>query len=66
MSKVVEIERAIESLDNDEYAELRQWFTEREWGKWDRQIEKDSEAGRLDFLIKEVHEEKKKGRLGKL
>lgn len=66
MSKVVEIEKAIESLDNDEYAELRQWFTERDWTKWDRQIEKDSEAGKLDHLIKEAREEKKRGGLGSL
>lgn len=66
MSRVVEIKRAIESLGKDDYAELRQWFTERDWARWDRQIEKDYEAGRLDFLIKEVREEKRGGRLGKL
>lgn len=66
MSKVMEIEKAIESLDNDEYAELRQWFTERDWTRWDWQIQTDSETGKLDHLIKEAREEKKRGELGNL
>lgn len=31
--------------------------------KWDRQIEADSKAGRLNFLISETRNEKEKGRL---
>jgi len=38
---------------------LRDWFAERDWERWDKQIEKDSEAGKLDFLIKEALNEKK-------
>lgn len=66
MSKVKEIQAAIESLSEDEYASLRRWFSERDWEKWDRQIEADSVSGRLDFLIKEALDEKAKGRLKKL
>ncbi len=53
MSKVDEIKTAIESLPEEEYVQLRQWFSEKDWEKWDREIEKDSESGRLNFLIKE-------------
>jgi hypothetical protein len=61
-----ELKSAIEALPDEEYARLRQWFSERDWGKWDRQIEADSEAGKLDFLVKEVLREKVEGKLRKL
>jgi len=66
MLKIEEIEATIESLSEDEYARLREWFYERDWEKWDRQIELDSESGNLDFLIKEAIDEKKQGNLKEL
>jgi len=66
MSKVDEIKVAIEALPEEDYVQLRQWFSEKDWEKWDRQIEEDSESGRLDFLIKEALEEKAKGKLKEL
>jgi len=66
MSKVEKIEAAIESLSEEEYAHLRKWFSEKDWGKWDRQIEADSEAGKLDFLVREALDEKAKGQLKEL
>lgn len=66
MSKVEKIQAAIESLSEEEYARLRQWFSERDWEKWDRQIEADSASGKLDFLIKEARDEKAKGKLKEL
>lgn len=63
MTKAQEIQTAIESLPREEYVRLRQWFSERDWEQWDKQIEADSEEGRLDFLIQEAFEEKAKGRL---
>lgn len=58
MTKVQEIQVAIESLPWEEYICLRQWFSERDWQQWDKQIEADSEAGKLDFLIREAFDEK--------
>ncbi|MCZ7573322.1 MAG: DUF3431 domain-containing protein [Ardenticatenaceae bacterium] len=66
MTKVQEIQAAIESLPREDYVRLRQWFSERDWEEWDKQIEADSEAGRLDFLIQEAFDEKAKGRLKEL
>lgn len=63
MAKVEEIQAAIESLSQGEYVRLRQWFAERDWEKWDKQIEADSESGKLDFLIKEAFDEKAEGNL---
>ena len=61
MSKVERIQTEIESLSDEEYSKLRKWFSERDWEKWDRQIEADSGSGKLDFLIKEALDEKSKG-----
>lgn len=66
MSTVSEIKEAIETLPEKDYVQLRQWFSEKDWGKWDKQILVDSEAGKLDFLIKEALEEKSKGKLKEL
>ncbi|MCP4264777.1 MAG: hypothetical protein GY777_04235 [Candidatus Brocadiaceae bacterium] len=66
MSTVSEIKEAIETLPEKDYVQLRQWFSEKDWGKWDKQILADSEAGKLDYLIKEAFEEKSKGKLKEL
>jgi hypothetical protein len=63
MSKIEEIEAAIESLSEEEYVRLRKWFSEKDWEKWDRHIEADSKSGKLDFLIREAFDEKAKGKL---
>jgi hypothetical protein len=61
-----EIKAAIEALPEDEYAQLRQWFADRDWEIWDRQLALDSEAGKLDFLIKEALDDKGKEKLREL
>lgn len=66
MTKVQEIQAAIEALPREDYVRLRKWFSERDWEKWDKQIEEDSKAGKLDFLIQEALDEKAKGRLKEL
>ena len=48
---VQELENAIAKLSPEELAELRAWFLERDQEEWDRQIARDSEAGKLDKLI---------------
>ncbi len=63
MSNIDEIKKTIETLPAEEYNKLRQWFSERDWLRWDEQIELDSESGKLDFLIKEAEQEYKKGNL---
>lgn len=54
MAEVKLIEKQIEELDDDSFAELREWFTEYEQARWDRQIETDSTTGRLDSLVEEA------------
>ena len=56
MSAVDEIKVAIEALPEEGYIQLREWFLEKDWERWDRQIEVHSGLGKLDFLIREALE----------
>lgn len=66
MSKADELKTEIESLPPEEFAELVRWLSEKDWERWDKQIETDSTAGRLDFLVDEALEAKAKGTLESL
>ncbi len=54
MTQVEFIQSEIESLPYSEFARLRKWFAEKDWEQWDKQIEMDAAAGKLDFLIEEA------------
>ena len=54
MSTVDKIESEIKQLPADAQWELVQRLNSRLWNAWDRQIEADAKAGRLDHLIAEV------------
>lgn len=62
MADVELIEREIERLDDGSFARLRDWFIEYDHRRWDRQIEADAAAGRLDSLLKEALEEHRDGK----
>ena len=63
MTRIEEIENAVTSLPAAEYCQFRDWFLERDWAQWDKQIQADSESEKLDFLMKEAKEEKNRGNL---
>ena len=63
MTRIEEIENAVASLPIDEYRQFRDWFLDRDWVQWDKQILADSQSGKLDFLTKEAMEEKNCGNL---
>jgi len=50
MSKIEKVEQEIQALSPEELAQFRAWSLEYDWAIWDRQIERDAEAGRLDDL----------------
>jgi len=54
MSTVEEIERAIEKLSEADLAEIRAWL-------WDRDIERDANAGRLNAVAEEALREHRSG-----
>jgi hypothetical protein len=61
--RLAELETEVERLSEQDYGEFRRWFLERNWQAWDRQIEADSAAGKLDFLAQEAHDAKRSKRL---
>jgi hypothetical protein len=58
MSKIVELKAEIERLPIEEFAEIFRWMSEKDWERWDKEIEADSQDGMLDFLVREAREEK--------
>ena len=61
-----EIESAISKLPPSEVARLAAWLQEFQAELWDKQIESDVEAGRLDSLIEHVDREFDAGKFSKL
>jgi len=62
MSSAKEIEEAVLRLPADELAAFRSWFAEFEADAWDRRMEEDAAAGRLDALADEAVEDLRAGR----
>ena len=50
MSSLMMIEEEIESLPEDDFIILREWFQDLDSKKWDKQIENDANAGKLNEL----------------
>ena len=62
MTRVEEIEERLRTLSPSELQELRAWLDEFEAQAWDRQIEADSAAGRLDDLIQRALNDEQEGK----
>ena len=59
MGAVEKLELLIKSLSPEELAQFREWFAEFDAQIWDRQIEADAAAGKLDRLVDESMAEHK-------
>ncbi|CAN5183656.1 hypothetical protein BH23GEM4_BH23GEM4_20350 [soil metagenome] len=59
---IQELEVAVAQLDRDELARFAEWFEEYRADQWDRQIEADVAAGRLDALGRQADEDFEAGR----
>lgn len=62
MTKVQKLEQEIKGLTPGEFAALRKWFHEYDSIEWDKQIERDAGAGRLDKLAEKALADHKAGR----
>lgn len=62
MSEVEQLEKRIEGLSLEELEAFRAWFVEFDARAWDRQIEADLEAGKLDGLIEGAKADHRAGR----
>jgi hypothetical protein len=58
---VEEIESAILKLSPQELGKLAEWVLDLDEQNWDKQIERDAAAGKLDFLAKEALAELESG-----
>lgn len=54
MSTIEAIETAVSQLPPQDLAEFRRWFAEFDAAAWDKQIEDDATAGKLDALAAEA------------
>jgi hypothetical protein len=54
MTKVEQLEQEVEKLTAEELVAFREWFVEYDWHVWDRQLERDVAAGKLDALAAEA------------
>jgi len=66
MMTLKELEETVLNLDADQLAQFRNWFLAYDAENWDRQIEQDAKAGRLDSLADEAIREHRNGGSTKL
>ncbi|MCP4420284.1 MAG: hypothetical protein GY805_27070 [Chloroflexi bacterium] len=66
MMQIEQLQREIDMLSNEEFVQLRQWFAEKDWERWNWQIETDAKSGKLDFLVDEAMTAKKQETLREL
>jgi hypothetical protein len=59
---VQEIEAVVARLSPAEMKAFAQWFQEFQADAWDRQIEADAAAGKLDYAAKKADEDFEAGR----
>lgn len=57
MMQLQEIETAIRQLSEEDVLALSKWLAEYQAQMWDKQVEADLEAGRLDDLLAEIDAE---------
>jgi hypothetical protein len=50
MSRLEQIEEAVQALNPEELSEFREWFAEYDWAVWDQQFERDAKTGKLDRI----------------
>ena len=66
MSTLEEIQAAVAQLKAEDRDRFRRWFLEREADSWDREIETDVRAGKLEFLAEEALRDHRSGKTRKL
>lgn len=66
MAKIDQLKIEIEQLPEEQFSELVRWLSEKDWARWDREIEADSRTDKLDFLVREAEDAKSKGSVSDL
>ena len=63
MTKIEDIEKAVEQLSAEDLARFRAWFEEFDARVFDAKIERDAKAGKLDKLMAEARANREAGRI---
>ncbi len=50
VTKLEKIEQSVADLSDPELKRFAAWFADYQWERWDRRLEDDAEAGKLDGL----------------
>ena len=66
MARVEQLTIEVQQLNRDELAAFRDWFRKYDSDEWDKEIEEDVSAGRLDKLANEAIAEHRAGRTKEL
>ena len=61
MNRVEALEESVRALSDEELAAFRAWFISFDAEAWDRQIEADLQAGKLDTIAEEAVAEYRRG-----
>jgi hypothetical protein len=61
MNTLQDLEKAVRLLSAQDLAAFRVWFAEYDAEVWDRQLEEDVDAGRLDKLADEALRDLREG-----
>lgn len=62
MTNIEQIERSIETLPDDKFDTLAEWFDALRSRRWEGKFDADVEAGRLDALAEEALADFRAGR----
>jgi hypothetical protein len=62
MRKLEALEKKVSSLSAEELADFREWFAAFDAAAWDREIERDAKAGKLDALADEALRDHRAGK----
>jgi hypothetical protein len=54
MTKLEQIEKSVSTLSDEELKAFAEWFAELQWQRWDRRLEADVKAGKLDKFAEEA------------
>lgn len=66
MTKIEELEKAVAELPPDQLQRFRAWFAEFEAARFDQEIERGANAGRLDRLAEQALADYRAGRAREL
>jgi hypothetical protein len=66
MLTIKELEQAVSSLPREELARFREWFDEFDAKAWDKQLETDAKAGKLNRIAEDAISDYRAGKAKKL